>query len=84
MHQEIRLSASKSYDVCDPRERGQWLDVLIAMIEYLRSGESKMGYLNNSVPTCALHNDNEVKFEEMLNVELGSGDIGGRGSGRSR
>jgi hypothetical protein len=48
VHQEIQLSASRLYDMCDPDERGQWLDVLIAMVEYLRSGESKVGYLNNS------------------------------------
>jgi hypothetical protein len=35
------------YDFCDPRERGEWLDVVIALIEYLRSGESKVGILKN-------------------------------------
>jgi len=48
--------------------------VLIAMIEYLKSGESKLGPLNNSVPN-ALNKDYEVKSEEDLTVELGSGDI---------
>jgi hypothetical protein len=52
------------------------LDLLIAMVEYLKSGESKSGNLNNSVPTT-LHKDYEVKSEEDLTVELGSGDIGG-------
>ena len=47
------------------------------MVEYLKSGESKLGYLNNSVAAGALHKDNEVKFEESSTVELGSGDIGG-------
>jgi hypothetical protein len=41
--EEIQLSASRSYDVCDPNERGYRLDVLIAMVEYLRRGESKVG-----------------------------------------
>jgi hypothetical protein len=75
VHQGIRLSASKLYDVCNPDERGQWLDVLIAMVEYLRSGESKVGYLNNSVENNMLHKDNEVKFEESGVGEQGSGDI---------
>jgi len=47
------------------------------MVEYLKSGESKLGHLNNSVVPTALHKDYEVKSEEDLTVELGSGDIGG-------
>jgi len=47
------------------------------MVQYLKSGESKLGCLNNSVAACALHKDNEMKFEENLTVGLGSGDIGG-------
>ena len=62
--------------MCDPDERGQWLDVLIAMVEYLRSGENKVGYLNNSVEKNMLHKENEVHFEESVNGEQGSGDIG--------
>ena len=76
VHQEIQLSASRLYDMCDPDERGQWLDVLIAMIEYLRSGESKVGCLNNSVEKNMLHKENEVHFEESVNGEHGSGKIG--------
>ena len=49
--------------------------MLIAMIEYLRSGESKLGHLNNSVAGGLLHKDNEVKLGESLTVEPGSGDI---------
>jgi len=52
------------------------LDVLIAMVEYLKSGESKLGPLNSSVPN-ALHKDYELISEEDLTVEFGSGDIGG-------
>ena len=48
------------------------------MVEYLKSGESKLGHLNNSVVPTALHKDYEVKSEEGLKMELGSGDIGGR------
>jgi hypothetical protein len=63
----------KLYDVCDPDARGQWLDVLIAMVEYLRSGESKVGYLNNSVEKNMLDKDNEVQFENSVPRDQGSG-----------
>ena len=53
------LSSTKLYDVCNPVERGQWLDVFIALIEYLRSGSSKVGFLNNSVEQNMLHKDQE-------------------------
>jgi len=39
------------------------------MIEYLRSGESKVGYLNNSVERNMIHRETEVKFEETGPVE---------------
>ena len=51
--------------------------MLIAMVEYLKSGESKLGHLNKSALPNALHKDYEVKSEEDLTVELGSGDSGG-------
>ena len=35
------------------------------MIEYLRSGESKVGYLNNNVERNMLHKENEVVGERM-------------------
>ena len=49
--------------------------MFIAMVEYLKSGESKSGNLNNSVPN-SLHKDYEVRSEKDLTVESGSGDIG--------
>ena len=73
--------------MCDPDERGQWLDVLIAMVEYLRSGENKVGYLNNSVEKNMLHKENEVHFEESVNGEQGkigegdAGDVAGKSLG---
>ena len=36
------------------------------MVEYLKSGESKVGYLNNSVEKNMLHKDNEVQFEKSV------------------
>jgi hypothetical protein len=49
--------------------------VLIAMVEYLRSGDSKVGYLNNSVEKNMLHKDNEVQFEKSVARDRGSGQI---------
>jgi hypothetical protein len=52
------------YDFCDPRERGEWLDVVIALIEYLRSGESKVGFLNKSLEKNMLYKSGERDEEE--------------------
>ena len=53
----VTLSATRLYDFCDPVERGEWLDIVIALIEYLRSGTSDVGYLNNRVERNMLHKD---------------------------
>lgn len=54
-------------------DRGQWLDVLIALIEYLRSGESKVGFLNKAME------------RNMLNkgVEDEMADSGKKGNGEN-
>jgi hypothetical protein len=39
----------------DPVQRGDWLDVLIALIQYLQSGQSKVGFLNNNVERNMIH-----------------------------
>jgi hypothetical protein len=56
---EITLSSTKLYNFCDPGERGEWLEVVIALIEYLRSGESKVGFLNKSLQKNMLHKSGE-------------------------
>src|SRR2546430_13392512 len=66
----IALSSTRLYDFCDPVERGQWLDILIALIEYLRSGESKVGFLNRSLEKNML---NKVEGEEEGGVEEDEG-----------
>jgi hypothetical protein len=45
------------------------------MVEYLRSGESKVGYLNKSVERNMLHKGDKVKFEGSMAEEQGGGDI---------
>jgi len=49
--------------MCNPVARAEWLDTLIALIEYLRSGSSKLGYLNNSVEKNMLHKDQDDEVE---------------------
>jgi len=53
------LSSTKPFDMCNPVARGEWLDILIALIEYLRSGTSKVGYLNNSLENNRLDKDQD-------------------------
>jgi hypothetical protein len=53
----VTLRTTKPYDFYDPKDRGEWLDIVIALIEYLRSGDSKVGYLNNQVLENMLHKD---------------------------
>jgi hypothetical protein len=67
----IKLSSTKLYDFCDPLERGEWLDILIALIEYLRSGESKVGFLNRSLEKNMLNKAEGVMEEGDGVVEMG-------------
>ena len=67
------LKSTKLYDFCDPDERAEWLDILIALIEYLRSGESKVGFLNRSLEKNMLHKALEDEGEGG-----GEGDLRGR------
>ena len=67
--EKVILSSTKLYDVCNPVARGEWLDLLIALIEYLRSGSSKVGYLNNSVEKNMLHKNQEENVEESAAEE---------------
>ena len=62
------MSSTELYDFCDPVQRLEWLDILIALIEYLRSGNSQVGFLNKAVEKNMLHKDrteqNEAPVEE--------------------
>lgn len=51
----VVLNKSKEYDFRNVDERGEWFDVFVALIRYLLSGESKVGYLNNSHPRNLIH-----------------------------
>lgn len=43
----VTLNHTKSYDFCKTDERGEWFDIFVALTQYLLSGESKVGFLNN-------------------------------------
>ena len=49
------LKSSKLFDFCDVGERGEWLDAFVALIQYLVSGESKVGFLNKNHPRNLIH-----------------------------
>ena len=62
----VILSSTPLYNFCKPEERINWLDTFIALIEYLRSGKSKVGFLNNSVNKNMLHKGLEDVAEQEL------------------
>ena len=51
----VTLCASPLYDFVNPTKRGEWLDVFIALIEFLRSGESRVGFLNHALTRNMIH-----------------------------
>jgi hypothetical protein len=51
----VILNRTEAYDFCKVNERGQWFDIFVALIQYLLSGESKVGFLNNSHPRNLIH-----------------------------
>ena len=55
VQERVSLRSTRLYDFCDPVQRMEWLDVVVALVEYLRSGESRVGYLNAAVGKNMLH-----------------------------
>ena len=43
----VEMFRTREYDFADSEERAQWFDVFVALVLYLLSGESKVGYLNH-------------------------------------
>lgn len=48
-HGGVILQSSPLYEFCKVEQRGEWIRILVGLIEFLRSGESKMGYLNRTL-----------------------------------
>lgn len=42
----VTLLRTREYDFADSSERAGWFDIFVALVRYLLSGESKVGYLN--------------------------------------
>jgi hypothetical protein len=51
----VTLNRTKTYDFADVYQRGAWFDLFVALLQYLKSGEAKVGYLNQLHPKNALH-----------------------------
>ena len=51
----VVLDRSRTYDFGKVDERGGWFDLFVALVQYLLSGESKVGYLNNEHPRNLIH-----------------------------
>jgi len=51
----VVLRCSRAYDFSNVAERGAWLDVLVALVLYLQSGDSRVGYLSKTLRRNRLH-----------------------------
>lgn len=51
----VTLNRTPLYNFADVNQRSEWFDIFTALLQYLFSGESKVGYLNSSHPTNALN-----------------------------
>jgi hypothetical protein len=80
----VTLRSTRLYDFCDVDHRGEWLDILVALIEYLRSGESKVGFLNKSLEKNMLHKSVEDAHVEETDVDVEETDAVGEGVGVTR
>jgi hypothetical protein len=59
----VTLKVTPPYDFCNLERRGDWFDVVVALVQYLQSGESRVGFLNNIAPKNMLHKDIEMQLE---------------------
>src|SRR5436189_3495869 len=55
----VTLKHTKPYDFSKVDERGEWLDIFVALVQYLVSGESKVGFLNKNHQWNLIH---KVRF----------------------
>ena len=61
------MCRTREYDFANAEERVEWFDIFVALVQYLLSGESKVGYLNNQLGgTNPIH-------KNALAVSTGSG-----------
>jgi hypothetical protein len=67
---KVDLQCTPMYNFCEPEERGQWCDIFVALVEYLRSGESQVQWLSKSHPKNLIH---KVLPPGKCELMLGSG-----------
>jgi hypothetical protein len=51
----VTLNRTRLFDFANLEDRAEWVDLFVALIQYLISGEAKIGYLNSRHPRNALH-----------------------------
>jgi hypothetical protein len=77
----VILDRSKAYDFGDVRERREWLNVFVALIQYLLSGESQVRFLNNSHPWNLIHKVRTFMSTLLISEKSNcTGKKGGRGT----
>jgi len=57
------MKVTPPYNFCSPEERGEWFDIVVALVQYLQSGESRVGFLNKQHSRNMLHKDVEAQVE---------------------
>ena len=62
----VTLNRTKMYDFADLEHRAEWFDLYIALLQYLISGEAKVGYLNREHPKNALDKVTLTKIFELM------------------
>jgi len=62
--EDVMLRASRLYDFIEPEQRREWLEIVVALMGYLKSGESRVGYLNNSLQSNMLHKEFDERSGE--------------------
>lgn len=65
----VTLNRTKMFDFANLDHRAEWFDLFIALMQYLKSGEAKVGYLNRLHPKNALHRDVETTLEQEESSE---------------
>ena len=43
------------------QQPGEWFDIVVALIQYLQSGESRVGFLNKNAGRNMLHREIEIQ-----------------------
>lgn len=78
---DVFLNRTRPYDFCDVADRGDWFDIFVALVQYLLSGESKVGFLNNH-PRNLIHKVLQLLSEKEANFVANGNSAITVGTGR--